>query len=233
MGLDSVEILMKVEDTFGIKIPNREAEQILTVGDFHNVVWKRLQGKPNSKCLSQGLFYKLRRAFVEKFNITPHELHPELSPENIFPKAGRREAYLNFAETTNLKLPALVLTQGWETFLIAFGLTVIAGALGASLILINYFDFTKWTLLFPVAGIALTILLSNLLNPLRIRIQDPTVRAFTERTLVLNYSKTAGNTDLNRQEMEMIINHIIADMSGLELEEISAEKKIGDDLGID
>ena len=39
MGLDSIEIVMKVEKTFDIKIPDREAEQIVTVADFHNAVW--------------------------------------------------------------------------------------------------------------------------------------------------------------------------------------------------
>ena len=65
MGLDSVEILMKVEDTFGIKIPDQEAEQILTVGDFHNAVWRHLSGKQTDKYKSQNLFYKLRKAFLK------------------------------------------------------------------------------------------------------------------------------------------------------------------------
>ena len=64
MGLDSLEILMKVEDTFGIKIPDREAEQILTVGDFHNAVWRHLSGKHSDKCKSQNLFYKLRICLI-------------------------------------------------------------------------------------------------------------------------------------------------------------------------
>lgn len=49
MGLDSVEILMKVEDTFRIKIPDFEAEQIVTVGDFHNTVWRHLSANQNRK----------------------------------------------------------------------------------------------------------------------------------------------------------------------------------------
>lgn len=51
MGLDSVEILMKVEKPFGINIPDQEAEKIITVGDFHNSVWQRLQGNPVGQTL--------------------------------------------------------------------------------------------------------------------------------------------------------------------------------------
>jgi len=43
MGLDSVDIIIKVEKSFGIRIPNREAEKICTVGDIHNAVWQKLE----------------------------------------------------------------------------------------------------------------------------------------------------------------------------------------------
>ena len=111
MGLDSVEILMKVEDTFGIKIPNQEAEQILTVGDFHNAVWRLISGNQSDKCKSQHLFYKLRKSFSDTFDFSPQQLNLDTSPEEIFPITNRRQEYLSFANTTNLKLPDLVLTK--------------------------------------------------------------------------------------------------------------------------
>ncbi len=233
MGLDSVEILMKVEDTFGIKIPDQEAQQILTIGDFHNAVWQHLSGKQSDKCKSQHLFYKLRKSFADSFNFSPQKLKIDTSPEEIFPKTNRRQKYLSFAETTNLKLPDLVLTKPWSTFLTVFGLATIIGGLATSLILIIFFDISKWTLLIPVAGIIVTLLLSELLNPKRTAIEEITIREFTQHTLALNYSTLVTSEGTNRQEMESVINHIIADMVGLDLEEITSEKKIADDLGID
>ncbi len=233
MGLDSVEILMKVEDTFGIKIPDREAEQIITVGDFHNSVWRHLSGKHSAKCKSQNLFYKLRKSFVETFNFSPRQLDLETSPEEIFPKINRRQVYSRYANATNLKLPELVLTKPWATLLSTFGIATIIGGLITSLILINFFDISKWTLLIPIVGIFLTSLLSDLLNAKRTAIKEITVREFTQHTLALNYSAVVANEGTNRQEMESVINHIIADMAGLDLEEVTSEKKISDDLGIE
>ena len=71
MGLDSIEILMKVENTFGIQIPDREAEKIITIKEFHDAVWRHLSGRCTDKCKSQALFYKLRKAFNEQFNFLP------------------------------------------------------------------------------------------------------------------------------------------------------------------
>ncbi len=86
MGLDSLEILMEVEKTFDIKIPNGEAEKIITVGDFHNSVWQHFSGKHSDKCHSQSLFYKLRSSFTEKFNLSKQHFTPSVSLENLFPK---------------------------------------------------------------------------------------------------------------------------------------------------
>ncbi len=233
MGLDSVEILMKVEETFGITIHHHEAEQILTVGDFHNAVWRNLNYKYSSKCKSQTLFYKLRKEFADRLNFSPGNLSLDTPPEEIFPRTKRRQAYLSFADNTNLKLPDLVLTTFWTRTLTIFEIATIIGGLIASLILINVFDFSKWTLLIPVTGIVSSILLSGFLSPKRTKINEMTMREFTQHTLTLNYSTFMKDEGTNRQEMEAVINHIIGDMAGIDLEEITSDKKIGDDLGID
>jgi acyl carrier protein len=232
-GMDSIEILMKVEDTFGVKIPNREAEQILAVGNFHDTVWRHVSCIYSQRCKSQGLFYKLRRSVEELFDISTQQFHLNTSPNEVFPHRNRRQAYFAFAQSTNLKLPVLVLTRPWARVLNTFGLCTILGGLATSLILINFFAYSKWALLSPVLGIASTILLSKVFEPKRTLIKAPTVKAFTEQTLTLNYATLMTEEGTNRREMEMIINHIIADMAGLELEEITPEKKISDDLGID
>jgi len=233
MGLDSIEILMKVEQTFDIKIPGEQAQQIRTVGDFHNAAWRHLSGKQIDQCQSQKLFYSLRKSFTERYKFPSEHLSPATSPNEIFPGVNRRQEYLKFSADTMLKLPDLVLGSFWQTFLTSFGFAAIAGGLATSLILVNFFDYSKWTLLVPVAGAVVTTVFSGLLEPKRIVIKQGTMRAFINQTLVLNYSRLVVDGKTNRAEMESVINHIIADHAGLEPEEITADKKIGDDLGID
>lgn len=233
MGLDSVEILVKVENAFGIRIPDREAEQIITVGDFHETVWLHIADRHSDKCKSQQLFYSLRRSFADRFDFPSQEFKLNNVPEEIFPAANRRQIYLSFASTENLQLPELVLTKPWSMILESFGWATILGGLLTSIVLINFFDYSKWVLLIPVIGIVLTICLSDLLNPKRTVIEEPTIREFVQKALVLNFSTFLANEGTNRREMEAVINRIIAEMAGLELEEITPEKRIGDDLGIE
>jgi acyl carrier protein len=232
MGLDSVEILMKVEDSFGIKIPDREAGEISTVGDFHNAVWQKLDGKYSDCCKSQGTFYRLRKSLVEMFNLSPTLIKPDLVPEKIIPVVQRRNEYFRLANSLNLTFPKLHLKPGWAMFLGIFGTIAIVGSFTTSLILINFFNYSNWMLLSTVIGIILTALLSNMLEFKRTIIPASTFREFTEEVLMLNYSSIQKDTGTNRQEMEMVINRIIADMAGLELEEVTFEKNIADDLGI-
>lgn len=233
MGLDSVEILMKVEEAFGIKIPDQAAQEIVTVGDLYNAAWRYLSGKHSDKCQSQKLFYKLRRSFAGKYEFPSQQLRLETSPNRIFPERNRRQEYLRFSTETSLKLPDLALPGFWQKCLTGVGFATIGGGLITSLILINFLGYSRWILLIPIAGIITTTILSALLNPKRVVISEDTMRAFTQQTLNLNYSTLAGDDGANRAEMESVINHIIINQVGLDPEEVTADKKIGDDLGID
>jgi len=233
MGLDSIEILMKVEDSFGIRIPDKEAQQIVTVGDFHNAVWRQLSGRSSDVCQSQRLFYTLRRSFAEKTGFPSLQITLETVPQVIFPARNRRQEYLAFSETSNLKLPALVLEKFWSSVLTTLGIAAIIGSLAASILLVNVFNYSKWMFIMPIAGIVLTVMFSDLLASRRTVISAASMRDFTQQVLALNYSSLSANEGTNQQEMQVIINHIIADMVGIDVKEISPDKKIADDLGID
>ena len=63
MGLNGVEIVMRTEETFGIEIPDKVAQQILTPAALIEFVAANVPMKPTEECLSQQLFYRLRRGF--------------------------------------------------------------------------------------------------------------------------------------------------------------------------
>lgn len=231
MGLDSIEILMEVEKSFGIKIPDKEAEKIITVGDFHNLVWEYVKDRKSVKCKSQSLFYKLRQSFSDKMQISKQSITLDSILSDIVPANNRRSVWLNLSSINELEFPALILRKPYFMILTAIGIITILGGFVISLILIYLFDYTKWTLLIPVAGILFTSLISKSLNPKRTDIAQNNFRDFTNKVLILNNAALSGQ--LIRKEVEYIINQIIIDKSGLESQEVTPDKKIHDDLGID
>ena len=56
---DEVDLLIDVEETFGVAIEARGAETLGTVGDLYDVVVGRLDPEPNAPCLSARAFRQL------------------------------------------------------------------------------------------------------------------------------------------------------------------------------
>ena len=68
MGLDSVELICRFEQEFGISIPDEDAERVYRVGEVYELIVSILQPKiwknyiTSGKCVSQNLFYQLRQS---------------------------------------------------------------------------------------------------------------------------------------------------------------------------
>jgi acyl carrier protein len=83
MGLDGIELVMEVEDEFGIKILDLEAEQIRTVGDLTRTVQRKLGIEPRAipvgepeVCLPAAAFFRLQRAWGTHPVAADHRLRP-------------------------------------------------------------------------------------------------------------------------------------------------------------
>lgn len=232
MGLDSVEIVVDIENAFGIQIPGREAEKIITVGDFHNVVWEHVKDRKSIKCKSQGLFYKLRVLLSDELQIRKQAITPETFLSDIIPIDNRRKLWSGFASKIEYRLPELVLTEPYAIFVIITGATLIFGSLAGSIILIHFFYFTRWLYFIPFAGILISILISKSLDPKRIDFEQENFRELVNKISIINYAKLGVEDGFVRKEVEMIITNVIADKAGLEWNEVTPEKRICDDLGI-
>jgi acyl carrier protein len=77
MGLDSVELVMKVEKHFDISIPDEDAAELYTVGALHEYVYAALQGRsPGQKGYAQ-VFDEIRSLVVEQLGVDPRLVQPE------------------------------------------------------------------------------------------------------------------------------------------------------------
>lgn len=107
MGLDSVELVMNVEKHFGISIPDREAEQILTVADFSDCVCRHVAINSGSRCRSQYLFYVLRDYFNQEHNVPKQEITPSTKLNELFPFETREVRWNRFSANLGIELPDL------------------------------------------------------------------------------------------------------------------------------
>ncbi len=120
MGLDSVELVMAVEEKFAISIPDEEAQDIRTVGDMFQCVTSKLTIADRSSCLTQKAFHLLRRRAKELFNVPRNQFRLDAELDLIVPKRSRRENWRKFQLAVGAtKWPKLALSWPGVLFLLA------------------------------------------------------------------------------------------------------------------
>jgi acyl carrier protein len=106
MGLDGAEIIMEVEDRFGIAIPDEAMSGVLTVGDMFDRILAALKlPATEPKCLSALAFLSLRRA-ASTLGVR-ERLRPRDSIQAILPHEGRIAYWSRLQHESELTLPPL------------------------------------------------------------------------------------------------------------------------------
>jgi hypothetical protein len=144
MGLGAVEIVMEVEDSFGLAIPDLEASKMATPGGIFEYVAANRFAAVEQGALMQPLFHDLRRAIVAEFKVDPRRVRPKSSISEIIPEfrtKARRDRMIGC-----LALPRLPqVLFGWLGLRQDFG---TFGQLATDLLVRNYGELSmrlgKW-----------------------------------------------------------------------------------------
>jgi acyl carrier protein len=79
VGLDTEELVMAIEEGFGLEIPDEKAERIFTVGDMHAFLVSELRRLGRSDLDEVGIFHKMRDIICHQTGIKPDEVVPRAS----------------------------------------------------------------------------------------------------------------------------------------------------------
>jgi acyl carrier protein len=77
MGLDSVELVMAVEQHFGVSIPDSDASTLVTVGKLHAWVVNELLRLNRPDVEAGVVFEQLRELVCDQLRIAPERVVPE------------------------------------------------------------------------------------------------------------------------------------------------------------
>lgn len=107
MGLDSVELVVSIEDILGIEIPNHECEQISTVQLMVDSVFEKVNLKPSKKCISQIIFCRIRKVF-EQFGNDRKNITLDTMMSELLSKTDLESDWNQLEIIIGLKIPDLV-----------------------------------------------------------------------------------------------------------------------------
>ena len=105
MSLDTVELVISIEERFDISIPDAEAAQLYTIQDIANWVYSNIPANPTAKCKSQLLFYALRKYFQDQFGIDKNAFVPQCTIRDLLVNHNLKAAWRDIQRDLQLKLP--------------------------------------------------------------------------------------------------------------------------------
>ncbi len=104
-GLDSVELVMAIEEEYGIEIPDKDAERMTTVGEMYEFLKTWLSSTPAVDCLTQKIFYKLRRALMENYQVSRRSITPDTKLSEIISPQDLEDGWPFLQMFIDLKTP--------------------------------------------------------------------------------------------------------------------------------
>ena len=123
MGMDLYELVLRIEDDFGIDITNEEAATVVTVEDL----WRIVAGKVKPRrCATSAAFYSIRRGFMETTRCARAEIRPGTPLEALLPWRRRGRLWNDLGRRMNRPLPRLEYSWPVEWLLILSGFATAA-----------------------------------------------------------------------------------------------------------
>jgi acyl carrier protein len=104
MGLDTVELVMELEDEFGVAIPDVVASRLISVGDTFQFITESLIGQEAVKgtCSTSRAFYALRRELVNRVGVPPGRVRLDTPLGELQPSLSGRE-WRKIADASGLR----------------------------------------------------------------------------------------------------------------------------------
>jgi acyl carrier protein len=121
VGLEVVEIVMDVEKTFGVSLPDARVSEIRTVGELHECVVETLGQDLDQTSIKQVVLDKL----CDVISRDGESRNGEQVLSSLFPYAGRPAAWMRFEKSLGWPLPPLERPRLVKRLLI--GLAVLIG----------------------------------------------------------------------------------------------------------
>jgi acyl carrier protein len=131
MGLDTVELIMAVEEAFDVEITDVEAEQVSTVGQMYALIINKLAPSQPQRCMSSVLFYRTRRALMGLHDVPRRSITPSTPMDSLLPASRRRAHWQDLGYVLRAQLPGMELPTRTSRLLGVLNLALLLSCLAA------------------------------------------------------------------------------------------------------
>lgn len=210
---DLEDMLVKIEDSFGIRFETDELAHVKTYGEFCDAIKIKINLEHSDDCTTQQAFHKLREAMTRSLEIEKTEVTPTTELKEIFPRKTRKRQVKELEKDFGFKL-SLLRPPHFVTGLLAILLL-------ASFIML----FIDWQ--YGLVGLVLAIGGFWISNKLGNELDGKTVRDLSEKMTRENYVKCRRNSKtINKNELDKILEDWFVNFLGIKRSELTREAQL-------
>jgi len=228
MGLDAVELVMGVEDHFGISIQNSEAERVRSVGDLIALIQSRIDAAQAATCPTLSSFLQLRSCVREIANDDELRIRTGTRVVDVLTQSERQRLWKRLGDLLGSAPPGLRRPPAMRKLLLVLALAAIISAIVSSAAI----DFAILPLTFALAAI-ITLVLHFLTVPFRVVPPDAltTFGAISQRMSGV----TVATKQLHLRSRDEILDElipIVVETLGVDPSEVVPTARFIEDLGM-
>ncbi len=219
MGLDSVELAMAFEESFGVTLSDAEAVKCERPADVIELVLGKLRISEEAGCVSQRGFYVLRRALTETLGIERRAVTLDLDIRSLLSEMSNPAVWKGLKIATKARSWPPLVRPRW----LVVSLWLLTGVVLIALFRVTDPEFA-WAgaLLIGCAGMMFTR-----------RFENRIPRAYSRVRDLVPFVVTSSEISWSRAEVATLVKKLVMDQLGVGEEQYREDAYFIQDFGMD
>ena len=242
MGLDLVELIMEVEETFGISLPDARLPKIRTVGELCDCIVGIVSRKKEEIGLRSEMFKSLLESLPLARGTSAKRVSEDTLLDEVIPVWGRRRTWKRLQKSLDAPLPALHRPRSVK-IIVAIAAVLLGGATSFGMVgawepsrMLAVAKAEGYWVMFGAPAFLWGLLCYWLSKPTAV-VWPANLETIGDLTRALVIQKYGAVLDREkawtREEIWGILRGVVVDVLGVESEAVTREARFVEDLGAD
>jgi hypothetical protein len=227
MEFDGVELIMALEQGFGVELDDEELAEMVTPRKAGDFIFSKLQSSEEDVCQNQRVFYVLRNVFLKTFSLERGEITLETKFRNFIPQAHEQDVWPQLQSAIAARTwPELERPVWMFRLLTATSFAILGAIIFASIQ--SPLGLTLGVFLGTAAAIATGILAAKLTVQHKIRIpaQLKTIRD------LMPFALTTHHVAWTRKQVSTLVQQIVTEELEMPESEYHEDLHFIEDCGV-
>jgi len=240
LGLDSVELVSRIEEEFSVDLTDAEVAGVATVGELYDLLLSKLDNEDARR--SSRAFYRLRKTIVECLGLPRKSIRRTTKLEAFLPEETRAALWGQLEKSSGLTFPKLRHPRWMRDVIRTIALVVLIvfqflvarwlHPQGIYWVPMIFADFVVWIAVRQILYAATPSMARDFPSKTMRTVGD--LSQYLLRTHFTVFKPEGGDVQaFNKNEVWEQLTYLVSDFVGVEPSEVTPETRFIEDLKMD